>query len=800
MATFNRGDRLAGRFLLVRALGAGAAGETWLAEDLLERRRCVVKGSSNLRPRATLVREAELLQRIGPGVARVVGVFDAGETSLLVTEYLGGGDLRALRARPWREIVAVLLPALEVLERMHAAGIVHGDLKPANLVRDVDGAATLVDFGNAAAAGAVPTAGPAPAAAAPVPRGSPFSRSPAQWRGLAPGPADDAYGLGALLYELLSGAPPFYPEVDAQRVVAGPAPALHAVHPVPDTLAALVRQLLAADPAERPSLAHTRDALTGLLASAPSEAPPQPADRAGGGPPPLTPPPRPVAPAAWRPAPPTATGTGERAPRASQRVLLASLGLALAVLVVFVLLPRWAQQHPLQVEPRPVVATPAAAPASPASPILAAREAAAPRPLPSDPRGLAELAQAKSRAEEARGAFEKAQAPLAAAHAELWGGADWTRLTDSAARAAHQYERRDYASAAADWAVATEIAAHVGAARAAALAAALGAGRAALAHDDAAAAVKAFERALAIEPGQKDAVAGLKRARQLDAVLALVDAGGNLEKAGELAAAADKYRAALALDPATAAASTGLARLAAHEQGSAYARAMAQAQHALAAGDRAAARAALQRAAALKPGTAEVRDALAQLEGGDRNAHIAQLRSAGEAAERAEHWADAVRAYDAVLALDGTLVFAQEGRARAEPRAELAARLDGFLQNAERLTSTAGRAAARAALSDAAAPAHGDAPQLRRQVAALEGALLAAETPVRVALSSDNLTDVVVYRVARLGAFEQRELELLPGRYTVVGRRAGFRDVRREVVVAPGAPPPPVDVRCIEAI
>ena len=126
--------------------------------------------------------------------------------------------------------------------------------------------------------------------------------------------------------------------------------------------------------------------------------------------------------------------------------------------------------------------------------------------------------------------------------------------------------------------------------------------------------------------------------------------------------------------------------------------------------------------------------------------------------------------------------------------------LDGFIQTFERLTSSTGRAAARAALADAAAQVSGDAPQLRRQIVALESALLAAETPVRVALSSDNLTDVVVYRVTRLGVFEQREMELLPGRYTVVGKRAGFRDVRREVVVAPGAPPPPVDVRCIETI
>jgi len=75
-----------------------------------------------------------------------------------------------------------------------------------------------------------------------------------------------------------------------------------------------------------------------------------------------------------------------------------------------------------------------------------------------------------------------------------------------------------------------------------------------------------------------------------------------------------------------------------------------------------------------------------------------------------------------------------------------------------------------------------------------------AETPVKVALASDNATDVQIYRIGKLGLFEHRDLELMPGRYTVVGTRQGYRDVRKELNLLPGAPPSTLVVRCEEPI
>jgi hypothetical protein len=85
-------------------------------------------------------------------------------------------------------------------------------------------------------------------------------------------------------------------------------------------------------------------------------------------------------------------------------------------------------------------------------------------------------------------------------------------------------------------------------------------------------------------------------------------------------------------------------------------------------------------------------------------------------------------------------------------------------------------------------------------MSAVERLIADAETPLRVALASDNLTEVTIYRVGRLGAFERKDMELLPGRYTVVGVRPGYRDVRRELTLLPGNAAPTLVIRCEEPI
>jgi hypothetical protein len=179
---------------------------------------------------------------------------------------------------------------------------------------------------------------------------------------------------------------------------------------------------------------------------------------------------------------------------------------------------------------------------------------------------------------------------------------------------------------------------------------------------------------------------------------------------------------------------------------------------------------------------------------------LAAHRDAGQALEAREQWRGAVQQYEAALAIDPHVSFAVEGRERAEKRAALDEAMDAHIARPDRLGAPAvGREAE--ALLERASAVEPSGPGLQSKIAALEKALAAARQPVAVVIESDGLTELTLSRVGRLGPLTRRKLELLPGTYTVIGSRRGYRDVRRQFSVAPGAPAPPViALRCDEAL
>jgi hypothetical protein len=334
---------------------------------------------------------------------------------------------------------------------------------------------------------------------------------------------------------------------------------------------------------------------------------------------------------------------------------------------------------------------------------------------------------------------------------------------------------------------------------AAELRAALAAGAAAIEAGDAAEARRQYGVAARIDPANAAARKGLKRAGTLDAVRTLLAQAAESERNGQLPAAEQAWRKALALDPDTVAARSALARVEAQQTASAFSAAVADALAALTRKDYAGARAAYERAGRIRPGAPEVKEGLEQVQRalGDRT--IAQHLESARKAEQEERWRDAMVEYRAALAIDAMLLDAQQGVERVEPRVMLDAALGSYLERPERLFSDGVRGAARATLAQAAT-IRDPGPVLSRQVNDVRALLAAAETPVRLVIASDRQTEVTIYRVGRLGAFDRRDMDLLPGRYTIVGTRAGFRDVRREITIMPGRTPPELVIRCEEQI
>jgi hypothetical protein len=765
------GQILAARYVLLRKLGAGRATQVWQARDRDDGRDRVLKVLTDAAPgeRERFLAAARLQQRVlHPNLQACEAVHD-GERPFAVFTQVGSGDLSAWRGRAWPQLLPVLAGIADGLAALHERGVVHRDLKPANVLLAHDGTPQLADFGLAAVVGDADT-----------PRGgSPFSMSPQQLDAASPATADDIYAFGTLAYELLTGYPPFYPDARPERVRGEPPAPLPAEANVPPSLGQLVLRCLAKDPQARPARAAELAAALRAMSAA-GDAVPGGSAAAGVA---LRPPPsaEPISPQWTRPAPSGPTPQQLHSQGFRRGLVAASFAfLALAAAFVFFVLPQRVERAAGAPSSTTVAKAPAEAPPAPGPDLRA-------------------LAEARREFEELRPAVNARLESLEQRAAGQWGGEAFARGKRVLAEADAAFGRRDYAGALAQLRAADADFAATGRQADEQLRAALASGAAALARGDAAAARREFERALAIEPGNPAARRGLERAGTLPEVRRLLAEAALLEQQGQHAAAAAAYRKALDLDRDADAARQALARLEAQAAGGAFSAAIAQGLDSLARRDYTKARGDFERAGRLRPGAPEVVDGLAQVERGLAERSLTTHLMAAQEAERAERWPQALAEYRKALDVDRNLLAARQGLERAEPRAMLDAELASVIERPERLFSAEIRGAARATLQRArAVPAPG--PVLAGQIEAVERLVAAAETPLRVALASDNVTDVTIYRIGRLGIFEHKDVELLPGRYTVVGVRTGYRDVRREIFVAPGREAPTVVIRCEEPI
>ena len=806
--TANPGRALKARYVLHERLGTGGQGEVWRAHDPQRGLDIALKilhpaAGRSAAAWAALVHEYESVSRLDhPGILKVFAPERDGATLLLPMELGSGGDLRRLRGAGYLAVVPVLLEIAQALEHAHERGVIHRDLKPGNVLFDARGHVKLADFG---ASARVLEAGSESARTL-----SPFSASPQQLRGEPATPTDDVYGLGALAYELLSRYPPHYPNFDAQRVQRDPVPPLVPAEQMPMQLGSVVSRMLAKNAKLRPaSMREVIDELDAALndtltfdfetaeppREAPSANPTRPPDQPPAALPsparataPLTVPPAALAPgvldgqALWEELRQTAIA---RAPRlepmrsGAPRVLLALAGLAVVAFAAFFWLPRF---------------TTLSSGALPAPERRGSSANKAPGPLA--PAG-AEDAAVRLEADRAR--LDRRLAVLETRGAGVWGGADFAAAKTRAAESASASDAGSLALAQQRLAEASRRLDAVERAAPAALAAQLAAGDRALAAGQQELAAQAFDLAARIDSQDQRAAIGQSRARRLSGVLPLLADAQNAQQERQYSRAAQDYTQALTLDPKNAQARTGLAQATAASGDDSYARATGEGFAALGAGRLDEARAAFRRARSLRANGAEALEGLRRVDAASGERGFAAMRARAEGLEAQERWDEALQAYNSVLRQDRSLVFAQEGKARATAHMQLEDSLQALIDRPDRLSSPQVRDEAVVLLQSAQElPSPG--PSLRIQMARLSTMLPEFDKPVHLSLLSDSLTHVAIPGVGAFGSFSRHDIQLKPGHYTVIGTRDGYRDVRRDITVSPGEQSQTVNVSCSEPI
>jgi serine/threonine protein kinase len=269
---------------MLRLLGEGGMGQVFLAEDeSLERKVAIKMIAPRLAgegpARARFLREARAMAGIEhPHVVRVYAFGESEGQAYFVMEYVEGETLAARLKRVARLAVADALrigrETAQALAAAWARGVVHRDVKPANILLDRDDQVKVADFGLARIA----AASDADQTGSGVVVGTPHYVSPEQARGEPTDFRSDVYSLGVVLYEMLGGQKPFTGQSPVEvmaRQISEPLPPLRERRPdVPGGVAQLVDWMTSKSPAARPtSYAELLSRLTPESASGPLESP-----------------------------------------------------------------------------------------------------------------------------------------------------------------------------------------------------------------------------------------------------------------------------------------------------------------------------------------------------------------------------------------------------------------------------------------------------------------------------------------------------------------------------------------------
>ncbi|HEX6354118.1 serine/threonine-protein kinase [Actinophytocola sp.] len=319
---------IAGRYRLVEKLGSGGMGVVWRAHDERLRRTVAVK-RVHVPAELTTPQGEEMVRRTmreGRIAARLhhpqlITVYDVVEDSgqpYLIMEYFPATSLADRGTLPYAEVARIGAEAAAALTAAHEAGVVHRDVKPANVLVGEDDTVKITDFGISRVVEDLTLTATSTFA------GTPAYLAPEVAKGGDASFASDVYSLGATLYTAIEGTPPAGHDSNPMKMLfkaaSGEITPPTKAGPLTDTL----MWLLDADPAKRPTMAEARDALAALHET-PEAAPPPVAVI------PVVPAPTPTAVTPAAPPPPPAEPAKRR-----RNVALAAGLLAVAVVAALV--------------------------------------------------------------------------------------------------------------------------------------------------------------------------------------------------------------------------------------------------------------------------------------------------------------------------------------------------------------------------------------------------------------------------------------------------------------------------------
>ncbi len=473
-------------------------------------------------------------------------------------------------------------------------------------------------------------------------------------------------------------------------------------------------------------------------------------------------------------------------------LMIASGGLIIVLLAVFIYLPGWINTEKVLPVERPgnIAVSPAVSRPEPTK---------APATKPASPWSEAQLSELRKQAQDTLAAALELDRDLKNRGVAVWAAEQYQQATAQAEQGDQHYRQADFEAAEKSYQQALALFTDLSAQAGDVLAQSIEAGQGFLHSGAATQAQQSFQQALLIEPGNPHALQGLKRAETLDQVRVLIAEADELIEQGELEKAIGLFGQARELDQHDQASQLKLSQAQERLRDRNFSQAMSRGYRALQERQHEKAVAEFNRALKIAPAAAEASSALAQARQGLITDKLSALLSRAHALEVEERWQEATVIFEQALALDRNSAEAEQGRHNAVQRQQLEEQLQRTISRPDRLSDKVVYQEA-LNLQAAASRIESAGSRLSKQKAELQELLSQASKPVQVSLISDTKTSVTIYRVGKLAGFENTKIELLPGRYVAVGTREGYRDVRVEFMVRADVRSPPVVIRCEEKI